>query len=363
MPFDKNQIKSSIIESASGIKFKIGGYLPDPEDSRDYQYSSGRFQKGKLPPKVDLREYMTEVEQQGELNSCTANAMAGAYEYLAMRELGESGQVSRLFVYYNARAINDRTDQDKGTYLRNCIKVLRKYGTCRESTWPYEPEKVFEEPHETAYEEASNYLLKEARRVNIDLFEMKHCLAEGYPFAFGMRLYSGFKKAGRNGGKVSLPDPDSEKSLGGHAMLCVGYSETDKVFLVRNSWGKEWGDEGYCYIPYDYMTNPEFTADCWMVVSVADVDFSEGVWGDSTSFFDPILPLVEGVSEDDEDGEYEEDEDGEYEEDEEQGFDDEEEDDDDDDDEEYDEDDEEDDEEEEDDDDDDEEYDEDDEEE
>ncbi|MEH2324232.1 MAG: hypothetical protein V7K32_11780 [Nostoc sp.] len=93
----------SSFHDSTGKQLKIGGYRPDPIDRRDKKYGVGRYQTQQLPPMVDLRPYMTEVEQQGELNSYTANAMAGAYEYLAMRQFGSAECVSRLFIYYNAR--------------------------------------------------------------------------------------------------------------------------------------------------------------------------------------------------------------------------------------------------------------------
>ncbi|MEH2378410.1 MAG: hypothetical protein V7K27_05820 [Nostoc sp.] len=91
---------ASFFRDSRGKQLKVGGYRPDPIDPRDKKYSAGRYQPEQLPPRVDLRPHMTKVEQQGELNSCTANAIAGAYEYLAMRQFGSAKDVSRLFIYY-----------------------------------------------------------------------------------------------------------------------------------------------------------------------------------------------------------------------------------------------------------------------
>ncbi len=278
-----------------GERIKLGGYRRDPVDKNDKKYGAGRFNSKELPPRVDLRPYMTKVEQQGEVNSCTANAMAGAYEYLAKREFGHAEDVSRLFIYYNARDVDGSVDEDEGTYLRSCIKVLREYGACSEETWPYHPDNVFDEPDENAYEEAGNFLIDDAQRIDVDLYAMKHCLAEGYPFAFGLQLFSSFDEAEKNG-QVSIPDTDEEEDYGGHAMLCVGYSDTDEVFVVRNSWGSSWGDKGYCYIPYDYMTDPELNGDCWTIRSVTNADYSEDVWLDAASFFDMVAGVSSSIS-------------------------------------------------------------------
>jgi C1A family cysteine protease len=279
--------RSTTVKKPDGGRIKVGGYRPDKKNPHDKTYQASQLSSDSLPPKVDLRSFMSPVENQENSNSCTANAMAGAYEYLANRLKGYSDDFSRLFIYYNARELDGDTSLDEGTYLRSCIKVLQKYGTCSEQTWPFELHQIFEPPHDTAYEEAANFLIEDAYRVEVDLDTMRSCLAEGYPFAFGLTLFSSFQKAGANG-LVPMPDPENEQHDGGHAMLCVGYSDVDQVFIVRNSWSDEWGDRGYCYIPYDYMTDPNLNGDLWAVrqVSDLDIDLSEGIEGDLTSLFD-----------------------------------------------------------------------------
>jgi hypothetical protein len=275
--------KSTIVKNALGQHFKLGGYRPEKQNSKDKKYSASRDRQ--LPPKVDLRSYMTPVENQGNSNSCTANAMAGAYEYLTNRILGQSADVSRLFIYYNARELDGDCSQDQGTYLKSCVKVLRKHGACSENTWSFNLDQILEQPPKKAYKEAANFRVEDAARVEIDLYTMQSCLAEGYPFAFGLQLFSSFQQAGSTG-LVPMPDPDNEKHDGGHAMLCVGYSDVDQVFIVRNSWGADWGEEGYCYISYDYMTKPDLIHDCWTIRQVSDRDLSQGIQGSSASLFD-----------------------------------------------------------------------------
>ena len=275
--------KSTIVKNALGQHFKLGGYRPEKQNSKDKKYSASRDRQ--LPPNVDLRSYMTPVENQGNSNSCTANAMAGAYEYLTNRILGQSADVSRLFIYYNARELDGDCSQDQGTYLKSCVKVLRKQGACSENTWSFNLDQILEQPPKQAYAEAANFRVEDADRVEIDLHTMQSCLAEGYPFAFGLQLFSSFQQAGSTG-LVPMPDPDNEKHDGGHAMLCVGYSDVDQVFIVRNSWGTDWGEQGYCYIPYDYMTKPDLIHDCWTIRQVSDRDLSQGIQGSSVSLFD-----------------------------------------------------------------------------
>mgnify|MGYP002777181507 CR=1 FL=1 len=282
--------RATVVRQPDGHKIKLGGYRPEKRSSEDKTYASTDQE---LPPHVDLRPYMTPVENQGNSNSCTANAMAGAYEYLANRLRGTAEDVSRLFIYYNARDLDGDTSQDEGTYLKSCVKVLRQYGACLERTWAFDIERIYDEPGEEAYEEAANFLIEDAYRLKVDLDAMRSCLAEGYPFSFGLQLFSSFQKAGANG-LVPMPDPDREQHDGGHAMLCVGYSDADKVFIVRNSWGEEWGDRGYCYIPYAYMTHPELNGDLWTIrqVSGTDIDLSQGIQGGFDSLFDTAMAAI-----------------------------------------------------------------------
>ncbi|MCY7284757.1 MAG: C1 family peptidase [Cyanobacteria bacterium CAN_BIN43] len=282
---------STIVENKEGKVIKIGGYQADRRKSKVEVFSSKRSKS--LPEQVDLRPYMSAVEDQRDTNSCAANAIAGAYEYLMKRLKGRANDVSRLFIYYNARDLDGDTTLDQGTYISSCVKATKKQGLCAETTWPFNPAQILDRPAEIAYEEAQGFLLKPIpRRVEVNLQAMKNCLAEGFPFIFGLQLFGSFQKAGSEG-LVPMPDVENEQHDGGHAMLCVGYSEPDNVFIVRNSWGKEWGEYGYCYIPYDYMTDPELNTDCWTLIRKADVtpshkkkkDLSQGIKGKGGSLF------------------------------------------------------------------------------
>jgi len=272
--------ESFVITRADGVERKISGYMyaaPNP-NTKQYQASAK-----KLPAKVDLRQYMTAVENQGAASSCTANAVAGAYEYLAKRHTGNDYDVSRLFIYYNARALKDEENiQDSGSYISLAIEGLKQYGACSEATWDYILENVNEAPEEQAYEEAANFVVEDMEVVPVHLNAWKACLADGYPIIFGMLLFGSFDKQ-RKKGVVPMPTPKETQrgQHGAHAMLCVGYSDKDRVFIVRNSWGEEWGDNGYCYIPYDYIVNPKYNlGDCWRIRQLENVDFDQSTWSD-----------------------------------------------------------------------------------
>ncbi|MFW5804462.1 MAG: C1 family peptidase, partial [bacterium] len=185
---------------------------------------------------------------------------------------------SRLFVYYNGRDKGGYTNEDKGSAICYCVESMMDKGVCLESTWGYDTTLVNTKPKSKAYVEANNYKVIVAEHFTTDLDLMKKCLAHGYPFVFGLKLYNSFQKAREKG---FVPIPDNEDVLrdrhGLHAMLCVGYSDEEKCFIVRNSWGKNWGDKGYCYIPYDYMANIEHrcTDNNFLLKTISDVQINE----------------------------------------------------------------------------------------
>ena len=269
--------------SGDGRVLRVGACHKDRPDPSHTHYEATQFQPDELPAMVDLREHLTDIEDQGDVGSCTANALAGALEYLEKRVDGREGRVSRLFIYWNERDFEGKTREDGGACIADGIKALREDGACSEDTWSYDKHMVFRKPNDEAYEEAIEHCIDEAHRVKIDLHDMRHCLAEGYPFVFGLQIYDAFQHDGAHG-RIRTPDPDSHEHCGGHAMLCVGYSDEDQVFVVRNSWGPDWGDGGYCYIPYDYMTNPHFCHDAWTIRKAHDLDFTQGTV-EKVSFF------------------------------------------------------------------------------
>jgi uncharacterized tellurite resistance protein B-like protein len=282
---------SFVLKRPDGSNRNVGGYRvssPRP-GTRSFQRDD---RISALPPKVDLRPMLTPVENQSSTNSCAANATAGAYEYLMKRHLGEASfDVSRLFIYYNARALEGQEGRDEGTTLGSVIESLRANGACAESTWPFDEGLVNEPPADTAFEEAAQFLIEECEQVTTDLDSWKSALAAGNPIIFGIKLFASFDKH-KKPGAVPMPtgSETGRESHGGHAMLCVGYSDADEVFIIRNSWGPSWGDKGYCYMPYAYVMNAELNfGDNWIIKRVEPIPLDENTWGDDST----ILPAVE----------------------------------------------------------------------
>lgn len=288
------------IKRGDGTERKILGYRFAPEKLSNRKQFAASGSNPKLPPKVDLRQYLTEIEDQQNTNSCVANAVAGAYEYLVKKHEERDYDVSRLFIYYNARDLGG-IEGDNGSMIADAIEGLRNHGACAEDSWPFAQGKVNKRPTDEAYEEAEQFVVEDMQLVPVNLTAWKNCLAEGYPIIFGISLYESFDQH-RKKGVVPLPTPKeaSRESHGGHAMLCVGYSDPDRVFIVRNSWGANWGDNGYCYIPYDYLVNPKYNdGDCWIIRQLENFELDQESWGDDTSLIGDFDTELGNMSEED----------------------------------------------------------------
>ncbi|MDC3961439.1 C1 family peptidase [Polyangium jinanense] len=288
---------------ADGSSRAVVGYRYAPPKAAAKRYVAGRGNVSRLPPKVDLRPFMSPIEDQKATNSCAANATAGAYEYLVKRHLGEDAyDVSRLFIYYNGRAVDDPENiQDEGSVLQSVIASLKEHGACSEETWAFDPEAVNEQPSDEAYQEAAQFRIEDTELVPTNLEAWKMALAEGHPIIFGVKLFSSFDKH-KKAGLVPVPTSreTGRESHGGHAMLCVGYSDPDQVFIVRNSWGPEWGDKGYCYIPYRYLMNEEYNfGDSWIIKRIDVLPPDEETWSDDEeSVLEDVSSVLAQLDED-----------------------------------------------------------------
>jgi len=242
------------------------GWIPDLPDHRDLVYSAPRAVTKKLPAKTDLRPQCPPVYDQGELGSCTANAIGAAHQFEQLKQEKVKAFVpSRLFIYYNERAIEGTVDEDSGAMIRDGIKTIAKQGVCPEPDWAYNLAKYRTKPPKKCYTEALQNQALTYYAVRQDLTEMKGCLASGYPFVFGFSVYESFESATvAKTGKASMPKP-KEKQLGGHAVMAVGYDDAQKRFIVRNSWGTQWGLKGYFTLPYEYLLSQGLAADFWTV--------------------------------------------------------------------------------------------------
>lgn len=227
-----------------------------------------------LPKTVDLRKECPPVFDQGQLGSCTANALSGAVGFDLKKQGKYVGEMSRLFIYYNERKIEGTISQDAGASLSDGIKSLMINGVCLESVWPYSDNATTfkKQPSLAAYKQALQYRdmdnIKLAS-VTQDGPTIKNMLAKGKPIVFGISVYDSFEsQTVATTGKVPMPNVRTENFLGGHALMLAGYDDTDGTFLVRNSWGTNWGLGGYCKMPQAYLLNSSLASDFWNISQV-----------------------------------------------------------------------------------------------
>jgi len=251
------------------------GWSRDLPDHRDHAYAPPPRLLRALPRKVDLSAspLMPRVYEQGSLGSCTGNAIAAAVHFARRMERKEPDFVpSRLFIYWNERRLEGTVASDSGAQIRDGMKVVAKLGVCPSSSrpktasdWPYRARRWRDRPPRACFAFALENQITRYLRLPQELRVLKACLAEGFPFVFGFTAYEAFESDRvERSGVLDLPRP-RERSVGGHAVLAVGYDDAAKRFLVRNSWGEDWGKKGYFTMPYAYVTNPHLAADFWTI--------------------------------------------------------------------------------------------------
>lgn len=275
------------------------GWIPDYPDFRDYTEKTsevksilgGRSDRKakKLPAAVDLKEWCSPIEDQGRIGSCTAQAGTGIIEYYERKAFGRHLEASRLFLYKVTRNMM-KMKGDTGAYLRKTMGAMVLFGVPPEEYWPYsDDEKRFDrEPPAFCYAFAQNYQAVKYFRHDTPrtkpeeaLNRVKTYLGKGHPAMFGFTVYNSIEQAEKNG-QIPFPSP-KERIEGGHAVATVGYDdkvkirnrygkvETTGALLIRNSWGKGWGEEGYGWLPYEYVLRG-LAEDFWSLLKKEWID-------------------------------------------------------------------------------------------
>ena len=245
------------------------GCNPQPKDHRDRKYVAASHPGAN--ENIDLRPFCPPVRDQGLLSSCTAFGSTELVDFVRNRHDQTKWYPSPLFTYYATRLIEGTTESDNGAYIRDAIKSTVTYGTALEREWPYVMGFVNKRPPEEVWASAEKHQTLEYLSVGYAKSEFVSCLRDGYPFVFGINLFSSFMTDDTaSTGYVRLPDPVKEELQGGHCMLAVGYFFDEKgcdYIIAQNSWGDSWGDKGYCYIPMGYMLGSN-TYDYWTIRSI-----------------------------------------------------------------------------------------------
>lgn len=242
------------------------GWLRDIPDQRDHLYAAPAMALAALPTSVDLRDQCPPIYDQGQLGSCTANGIGAAFQFeRAKQKLTPDFIPSRLFIYYNKRVIEHTVKSDSGAMIRDGIKSVAKQGDCPETEWPYDITKFTDKPPTKCYKDARKYKAVQYQRLVQNVNQMKGCLASGYPFVFGFTVYDSFESQQvAQTGEVPMPG-STEQVLGGHCVLAVGYDDSQQRFIIRNSWGANWGIQGYGTMPYAYLSDSNLASDFWTI--------------------------------------------------------------------------------------------------
>jgi C1A family cysteine protease len=254
------------------------GWMPDLPDNRDHLYAAPLAKLRVLPTKVDLRRKCPRIYNQGQIGSCTANAIAAAIEFDRKKQKLSDFIPSRLFIYYNERRMEHSVPLDNGAQIRDGIKSVAKQGACPETEWTYDdtpadsttnlwpPDaKPAQKPPRSCYADAKKFRTVSYQRVDRMLAQFKGCLADGFPFVFGFTVYESFEsREVASTGVLQMPE-HAEGVVGGHAVLAVGYDDKMQRFIVRNSWGRSWGQKGYFTMPYSYLLTDNLSDDFWTI--------------------------------------------------------------------------------------------------
>jgi C1A family cysteine protease len=277
------------------------GGLPDYPDDRDKTHYIEILTD--LPISVDLREWCSEIEDQGKLNSCTSHAAIALLEYFEKRAFGKHLDASRLFLYKVARNLMPDPFSKTGnvsTFSRTTMKALAIFGVPPEYVYPYDEEKLDEEPSAFCYAYARQYRAMEYYRIDIKgrtkdvtLQQVKANLAAKRPVMFGIIFYPSCREQSLVTGRIPIPTDLEVEKFGtlatqfGHNMAIVGYDDSVKIknvdstgvettgaFLVRNSWGTSWGEGGYGWLPYDYILKNK-SMDWWTMLKADWLDTGE----------------------------------------------------------------------------------------
>jgi C1A family cysteine protease len=242
------------------------GWNRDTHDVRDYRLTVTR--RLILPKTTDLRALCPPVGNQGQVGSCVANASCEAMEFLERRGAKDT-LYSRLYLYARTRQFEGTSlSEDSGSQIRDAVRILAADGVCLEATWPYDPpeQRFMLDPTPNCDEEAAQHKALMYYRC-VDLYTIKMSLHQGFPVIYGFDVPSSMDSdaVAQSG---LLPFDPSESSIGGHAVLAVGYDDSKVIgsstgaLLTQNSWGEDWGQGGFFYLPYDFFTHGK-ASDFW----------------------------------------------------------------------------------------------------
>ena len=275
---DANKVEDCYVEDENfifhGQHFRLLPYVEQEPLAETYVAHED------LPASADLKQFFNHIKNQGSQGSCLAHAVTSIFEYMMKRSAQKEIDLSEAFLYYNARMLDETGDVsinvDLGSLYKPALDSLAKYGIALEHLCPYNENIYSQKPSDEAYADAATRKLLKAKNVNRRVTDIKSAIADGYPVAGNFSLLASFFKA--TDGYVPMPTneeietDEADNKHSHHAMVIVGYSDSLQHFVVRNSWGKEWGEDGYCYLPYEYVENEKLCNFCCIITEVEQLD-------------------------------------------------------------------------------------------
>lgn len=246
-----------------GMVFKLMGKTVDQPFKEVFDATSVKPLKA-----VDLRPFFTEVKSQGSVGSCAHFSVTSIYEYLLKKSKAEDPDLSERFVYFQTNVATQK--EEDGSSIKEVIDTIARTGVCNEQDCPYDTEKIAERPSDEAFSKAQMHKIVEAKMVNVCHHDITAALSKGYPLAVSLNLYNSFGTGYKGYEFLPTKEEMEAEEPAHHAMVVVGYNEDDKVYIVRNSWGKQFGDNGYCYMPFSYIDNPDLNNYCCIITKTDD---------------------------------------------------------------------------------------------
>jgi C1A family cysteine protease len=221
--------------------------------------------------KVDLRRFCAPVENQQTLPACNACAVVSALEFQNLKAGRQHVDLSVLYVYWFARKLAGNEKNKVGLLCHHATAAVMAYGVCEDKDWPYKVDRWDSQPPERAQRESTRFdAVQYARLASSDAAKVS--LSEGVPVLFGLDIPGAYYDAAASTGLLPGVGTYDHLPMDGHTMLVVGYDDAEKTWLAQNSWGANWGENGYCRIPYDLAAKYTWNDELWAIGALENIE-------------------------------------------------------------------------------------------